>query len=606
MGHDGENEDCSRRDLAALIGVMGGAAGLAALAGCTSPEQGALQPSTARNSEPWSVGDGGVTGASFQWVDTIKGIGTTNPGKNLYGVTGSDESSGSRPVIVVGGYWMPGDGGGGVFYWSNTTITDDGGTQIVPLATGGDGGIGSVGKGWVRIYSGPINVRWFGAKGNGSSDAGVSDDAAAINAAIAVGAARQTVVYFPPGIYMVSSGINLTSSVELQGAGPQWTDAPGSCIRAMSAIPFVVQVAQGRVWIRNLWIDGNFIADNVIVLQYPASDCVYDSLLITRSLPLTSDVTKSNLVTVAAGSTLGIDTQTFRGCRLLQDPMGVGGMRGHACVSNYFPFEPGGNGNAFRWLFDDHCEFRGQQYGYRTKRGGATFAHSEFFDMAVALIAAELNQPILVNDCYTEPGTPQTTFPNILVQEETVVGPAGVTAGEITFTHCQFNTPQAGFQLNGKAPVRLDDCTITALVVVTPATAAIMPITVIGCGFPAGLGIQDNASYPWLNYFGNFTMGVGGQQGQLQHTRIGASAFDTNSSGAVIITDPATTANVGPFAVPEPDTNYRVIVGIANATSPGAARTPYAYNFTTSGFTIGLSGAMGAGQSCWVFWQLTR
>ena len=70
--------------------------------------------------------DGGVSGIGFLWVDTIKGLGT-----NLYTMpAGSDLPSSNSPVIVVGGYWTPGDGGGGVFYWSEANITDNGGTFL--------------------------------------------------------------------------------------------------------------------------------------------------------------------------------------------------------------------------------------------------------------------------------------------------------------------------------------------------------------------------------------------------------------------------------------------------------------------------------------------
>lgn len=161
MGNDERDIDVTRRDLGALLGVLGGAAGLAALANCSPGQNGSSEPS-ATTSLPWTTADGGVNGTNFQWVDTIRGVGTSHPGTNLYNLSGSDSSGSSSPVVVVGGYWTPGDGGGGVFYWSNTPITDNGGTFIVPLPSGGDGGTGSSGPGWVRVYSGPQNARWFG------------------------------------------------------------------------------------------------------------------------------------------------------------------------------------------------------------------------------------------------------------------------------------------------------------------------------------------------------------------------------------------------------------------------------------------------------------
>lgn len=61
--------------------------------------------------------------------------------------------------FIVAGYYKSGDGGGGVFTWvpNTTPPADDHGIIIR-----GSGGLNSQGY-FKRIYSGPINVRWFGA-----------------------------------------------------------------------------------------------------------------------------------------------------------------------------------------------------------------------------------------------------------------------------------------------------------------------------------------------------------------------------------------------------------------------------------------------------------
>jgi len=64
--------------------------------------------------------------------------------------------------INVLGYYEKGDGGGGTFYWDATsTETDNGGTiiQATGITTGR----------WKRVFSGAVNVKWFGAKGDGAT-----------------------------------------------------------------------------------------------------------------------------------------------------------------------------------------------------------------------------------------------------------------------------------------------------------------------------------------------------------------------------------------------------------------------------------------------------
>lgn len=64
------------------------------------------------------------------------------------------------------GYYQSGDGGGGLIYWDNSsTEADNGGTvfQVVGVAIGR----------WKRIYSGTVDVRWFGAKSGGSDNSSI-------------------------------------------------------------------------------------------------------------------------------------------------------------------------------------------------------------------------------------------------------------------------------------------------------------------------------------------------------------------------------------------------------------------------------------------------
>ncbi len=93
--------------------------------------------------------------------------------------------------ISVAGYYAPGDGGGGIFYYdAGSSATDNGGTIIAP----------TVGSGrWKRIYSDTINVKHFGAKGDGVTN----DNDAFRLASNLISTAGGGTLLIPPGTYIV-------------------------------------------------------------------------------------------------------------------------------------------------------------------------------------------------------------------------------------------------------------------------------------------------------------------------------------------------------------------------------------------------------------------
>jgi hypothetical protein len=120
--------------------------------------------------------------------------------------------AGNGHRAVVRGYYAEGDDGGGIFYWNAAdTTADDGGATIASTVTGF-----TVTGRWKRLFL-PVrvNIRWFGAKGDG-----VADDRTAIQAAVTYASARGGgVVYVPAGIYLLSVTIGMLSKVRLIGAG---------------------------------------------------------------------------------------------------------------------------------------------------------------------------------------------------------------------------------------------------------------------------------------------------------------------------------------------------------------------------------------------------
>lgn len=114
-------------------------------------------------------------------------------------------------MAQVAGYAEPGDGGGGIFqYIITATDADNDGTIVEP----------STGNGrWFRIYSGAVNVKWFGAPPDGSTDA-----LAAVQAAIDFVESLATggQVFVPAGTYFLSGSLEVSGLVGIHIFGEGW------------------------------------------------------------------------------------------------------------------------------------------------------------------------------------------------------------------------------------------------------------------------------------------------------------------------------------------------------------------------------------------------
>lgn len=154
----------------------------------------------ARRNEAWeSFTPGGVSG-EYPVVATYAALKAIAPEARVNGQT-----------VFVSGRTGPSDGAGGWFYFNSAaTDADNGGTILAPDT--GDGR-------WIRIRDfGLVNVRWFGAVGNGGTD-----DTAAVQAAIAAiattGDTPGAVLYFPRGRYRIAASLTVPDYVTIQGDG---------------------------------------------------------------------------------------------------------------------------------------------------------------------------------------------------------------------------------------------------------------------------------------------------------------------------------------------------------------------------------------------------
>lgn len=105
----------------------------------------------------------------------------------------------------VKGYWGIGDGGSGLFVFTNTALSTNLGTRF---------GVIGQGYSWERQHDGQINVKWFGAKGDGATD-----DAARVQAAVNYASANNFAVYMPASRYVMVAAITLPSNTIIYGEG---------------------------------------------------------------------------------------------------------------------------------------------------------------------------------------------------------------------------------------------------------------------------------------------------------------------------------------------------------------------------------------------------
>ncbi len=126
--------------------------------------------------------------------------------------------------VFVQGYDSIGDGGQGIFYWDNNNEADDDDGVTIK--------VDNIEKGrWKRVFDSAVNVKWFGAAGDG-----VNNDSEAIQNAVN----SNSYVFFPKGIYKITTSISLKSQSHIYGIV-----ASGSIIYAYGCNAFEINGLQG-------------------------------------------------------------------------------------------------------------------------------------------------------------------------------------------------------------------------------------------------------------------------------------------------------------------------------------------------------------------------
>lgn len=198
--------------------------------------------------------------------------------------------------VAVKSYHNGLEGGGGVFYYDSTKprTEHNGGTVIAPtavfpsdwnnqvqLAAWFDGSSLTGNGCWVRSYDGAVNVRWFGAKGDG-----VSDDRYCFQASINK-IPSGSVLRIPKGVYKLvylsgSSIVTLTKNIHIVGDGARQTIIVGYGDSPTSAVlEIAMEGSDNRHWLCK-----------GLNLYHGTGSNLKDGLLITKGLNQTSLITE--------------------------------------------------------------------------------------------------------------------------------------------------------------------------------------------------------------------------------------------------------------------------------------------------------------------------
>jgi len=235
------------------------------------------------------------------------------------------ESDTDFSTCTMLGFYAPGDGGGGVFYWDSSSVaTPDIGTIVQPTATVGAGR-------WIRMFSGPVNIKWFGAKGDGATD-----DFTALDGGVQYAVTNDVTLYLPEGTYYIpnTDSIRFSGNLSMTGDGPDLSIIFYDDSVSATRNDFILSNDSGNINFTNLCFSCDWGAadewtkrSQMIVLYVTGTSSAYvdnctfkDSRFMLLVLVDFDDVTVTNCT---------FDSSVRDGCRII-------GCKNVTVANNYF------------------------------------------------------------------------------------------------------------------------------------------------------------------------------------------------------------------------------------------------------------------------------